>query len=106
MWFLNLCIVSEAPAILFEGSQLQVAPQPFTFKKGKKPPLALAGRVACKVTAENGPIKHGDLLVTSAKPGYAMRVDLDKLRPGMVLGKALESLQEGEGKITVLITLQ
>jgi len=65
-------------------------------------PLALAGRIPCKVTTENGPIKRGDLLVTSSKPGYAMRADPDKLRPGMILGKALEPL-EGDGKIVVLI---
>lgn len=69
-------------------------------------PLALAGRVPCKVTAENGSIKRGNLLVTSSKPGYAMRADLDKLKPGMILGKALEPLEEGEGKIVVLVTLQ
>lgn len=99
-------IVSEAPAILFEGSQLQIAPQPFTFKRGKRLPLALAGRVSCNATTENGPINSGDLLVTSSKPGYAMRADPDKLRPGMILGKALEPLEEGEGKIVVLVTLQ
>ncbi|MBU1872008.1 MAG: collagen-like protein, partial [Candidatus Omnitrophica bacterium] len=69
-------------------------------------PLALAGRVPCKVTTENGPIKRGDLLVTSSKPGYAMKASPDKLKPGMVLGKALEPLGEGEGKIVLLVTLQ
>lgn len=99
-------IVSEAPAILFEGSQLQIAPKPFIFKKGKRLPLALAGRVSCRVNTENGPIKCGDLLVTSSKPGYAMKGNPDKLKLGMVLGKALESLDKGQGKITVLVTLQ
>jgi hypothetical protein len=68
--------------------------------------LSLAGRVPCKATTENGPIKRGDLLITSSKPGYAMRADPEKLKPGMILGKALEPLEEGEGKIVVLITLQ
>jgi hypothetical protein len=67
-------------------------------------PLALVGQVKCKVTTENGSIKRGALLVTSSKPGYAMRADLDKIKPGMLIGKALESLEEGEGKISVLIT--
>ena len=65
--------------------------------------LTIAGRVPCKVTTENGPIKPGDILVTSSKPGYAMKADLDKLKIGMMLGKALESLDEGEGKIIALV---
>jgi hypothetical protein len=67
------------------------------------PPLALAGLVKCKVTDENGAIKRGDLLVTSSKPGHAMRADLDKIKPGMIVGKALEPWEKGEGKITVLV---
>ena len=66
-------------------------------------PLALAGLVKCKATTENGAIKRGDLLVTSSKAGYAMRADIDKLKPGMVIGKALEPLEKGEGKISVII---
>ncbi len=67
-------------------------------------PLALVGQVKCKVTSENGSIKRGSLLVTSSKPGYAMRADLDKIKPGMLIGKALESLEEAEGKVSILIT--
>ncbi len=99
-------IVSAAPAVLFEGATLQIAPKPFEFKKGKKPPLALAGRVKCKVTTQGGPIKIGDLLVTSSKSGHAMRGDENKIKVGMVLGKALEPLASGEGVITVLATLE
>lgn len=71
-----------------------------------KKPIGLVGRVLCKVSTENGPIEIGDLLVTSSKPGYAMKASMDKLKPGMVLGKAMESLKDGEGKIIVWITLQ
>ncbi len=100
-------IVSGAPAIIFEGSRLQVAPEPFQFTKGNKPPVALAGRVLCNaIVSEGGAIKIGDLLVTSSKPGYAMKGDPEKIKIGTVLGKALESLEEGEGKISVLVTLQ
>jgi len=69
--------------------------------------LALAGRVPVKVTTENGPIEVGDLLVTSSKPGYAMRGDRDIIKdmPGVVLGKAMGSLAEGEGEIVVLVNL-
>lgn len=100
-------IVSEAPAIIFEGSQAQIMPKPFKFTSGKKPPVALVGRVLCKVTTSNGgSIKAGDLLVTSSKPGYAMKGDPKKIQIGTVLGKAMEPLEKGEGKITVLVTLQ
>jgi hypothetical protein len=69
-------------------------------------PLAVVGIVPCKVTAENGPIQVGDLLVTSSTPGHAMKgTDRGKL-VGAVVGKALESLQEGRGVIQVLVTLQ
>ena len=70
--------------------------------------LSLVGRVPCKVTTENGSVKRGDLLVTSSKPGYAMKGEPKKIKemPGVVLGKALEELKEGEGKILVLISLR
>lgn len=68
-------------------------------------PLALAGQVYCKVTTENGPIKRGDILVTSSKPGFAMKADLEKLLPSMMVGKALEPLENGEGKIVILLNL-
>ncbi len=66
-------------------------------------PLALAGIVKCNVTAENGPIKRGDLLVTSSEPGYAMRVEPSEVKPGMLLGKALQVLEKGKGKIYILV---
>ena len=67
-------------------------------------PVAILGVVACKVSAENGPIRPGDLLVTSATPGHAMRGDDPP--PGTVLGKALGELASGTGLIQVLVTLQ
>lgn len=68
-------------------------------------PLALLGQVDCKVSAENGSIRVGDLLVTSSTVGHAMRAD-DDARPGTILGKALEPLPFGTGKIKILLTLQ
>jgi hypothetical protein len=69
-------------------------------------PLAIVGIVPCKVTAENGPIAPGDLLVTSSTPGYAMK-GRNRIRMlGAVVGKALEPLREGKGVIQVLVTLQ
>jgi hypothetical protein len=69
-------------------------------------PMAMVGIVPTKVAAENGPIRQGDLLVTSSQPGYAMKgTDRSKL-VGAVLGKAMGSLDSGEGVIEVLVTLQ
>lgn len=69
-------------------------------------PVAVVGIVPCKVTAENGPIASGDLLVTSSTPGHAMKgTDRGKML-GAVVGKALEPLRDGTGVIQVLVTLQ
>lgn len=69
-------------------------------------PLAMVGIVPCRVSAENGPIRRGDLLVASSTPGHAMR-GTDRLRMnGAIIGKALQPLQEGTGIIEVLVSLQ
>jgi hypothetical protein len=69
-------------------------------------PLAVVGIVPCKVTAANGAIQVGDLLVASSLPGYAMK-GRDRYRlVGAVVGKALEPLSQGKGVIQVLVTLQ
>jgi len=77
-----------------------------------KAKVAHSGRVQVKVDASYGPIAVGDLLVTSSTPGHAMRSEpMDvggaKLhRPGTLIGKALESLEKGQGEVLVLLTLQ
>ena len=58
-------------------------------------PLAVVGIVPGKVTAENGPIEIGDLLVTSSVPGHAMRGTDRNRMLGAVVGKALEPLSRG-----------
>jgi len=74
--------------------------------------VATTGRVRVKVDATNGPIKIGDLLVTSDKAGVAMKsvpVDVSGIRmhrPGTLIGKALEPLAQGTGEILVLLSLQ
>lgn len=72
----------------------------------KEIPLAIVGIVPCNVSAENGPIRAGDLLVTSATPGYAMKGTDRSRMLGAVLGKALEPLPAGKGMIQILVTLQ
>jgi hypothetical protein len=68
-------------------------------------PMAVVGIVPCKVSTENGPISRGDLLVTSTTPGYAMRATDATRLSGTIIGKALQPLLLGKGKIEVLITL-
>lgn len=69
-------------------------------------PMAMIGIVPCKVTAENGPISRGDLLVTASTPGYAMRATDKSRLQGAVVGKALQPLAKGTGKIEILVTLR
>lgn len=93
-------VVSAQPGlILGEGSD-------------SKEMIATTGRVRVHVDATGGAIEAGDLLVTSDKPGVAMKsqpVDLGGVkihRPGTLIGKALEALPMGEGDILVLLSLQ
>ena len=76
-------IVSTDPAYLMNSDQPGA-------------PLALAGRVPCKVT---GAVKAGDLMV-SAGNGMA-RAEADP-KMGTVIGKAIEDHEGGEGVIEVL----
>lgn len=69
-------------------------------------PIALMGKVYCKVDAGYGAIEVGDLLTTSATPGHAMKVCDPLKAPGSVIGKALRSLAEGQGLVPILIALQ
>jgi len=68
-------------------------------------PLAVVGVVPVKASAENGPIRPGDLLVASATPGHAMRAGPNPPQ-GTVIGKALEGLEKGTGVIQMLVVLQ
>jgi hypothetical protein len=69
-------------------------------------PIALVGKVYCKVDAQYSPIDVGDLLTTSPTPGHAMKAD-DPLKAfGSVIGKALRALDEGQDSIPILIALQ
>jgi hypothetical protein len=77
-----------------------------TPKSPDEVPMAMVGIVPTKVTAENGPIRPGDLLVTASIPGYAMRGTDRSRMLGAVIGKALGSLDHGTGVIEVGVTLQ
>lgn len=69
-------------------------------------PVALTGRVWCRVDADRGPVRPGDLLTTSATPGHAMRASDPARRAGAVIGKAMTSLEAGRGLVLVLVNLQ
>jgi len=75
-------------------------------KTGEEVPMAMLGIVPTKVSAENGPIKPGDLLVSSSTPGYAMKGTDHSRMMGALIGKALGHLDSGTGVIEVGIALQ
>ena len=77
-----------------------------TPKSPDEVPMAIVGIVPTKVSAENGPIHPGDLLVSSSKVGYAMKGTDRSRMLGAVVGKAIGSLDSGTGVIEVVVTLQ
>lgn len=74
-------IISTDPAYLMNAS----------FPIGSYLPVALTGRVPCKV---QGPVAKGTVLVTGTQPGTAQSIDNSKFAPGVVLGKALDSIAD------------
>jgi len=64
--------------------------------------VALRGRVPCKVI---GPVKKGDVLVTSDRPGFAKAsTDPHFVGASCVVGKALQNLESpSEGVIEVVV---
>jgi hypothetical protein len=70
-----------------------------------KVPLAIAGIVPVKASAENGAITPGSLLASSATPGHCMLAGPNP-PAGTVLGKALQGLDHGTGIILMLIMLR
>lgn len=69
-------------------------------------PIALFGKVFCKVDAAYGTVAIGDLLTTSPTPGHAMKAGDPLSAFGAVIGKALRPLGGGQGLIPVLVSLQ
>ncbi len=76
-------------------------------RDGHRAPVALVGKVYCKVDAQHTPIEIGDLLTTSATAGHAMKAE-DPMRAfGAVIGKALRGMPAGQkGLIPILVALQ
>lgn len=71
-------VVSTAPAYIMNSACPGV-------------PVALTGRVPCKV---QGPVAKGDVLVTGSLPGTAQRIAMN-YKPGSVLGKSLAEIADG-----------
>jgi hypothetical protein len=69
-------------------------------------PVALAGKVFCKVDGSFSPVRVGDLLTTSPNPGYAMRATEASRAWGTVLGKALAPLGDSQGLIPILVMMR
>lgn len=76
-------------------------------------PVGVVGILPTRVSAENGAIWRGDLLVTATRRGHAMRarpvvVNGVRLYPtGAILGKALEEFRgPGTGMIRVLVNVR
>jgi hypothetical protein len=78
-------------------------------KQGLQPnrkPVALLGKVYCKVDASYAPVEIGDLLTTSPTFGHAMKTTDQSQAFGAVIGKALRPLSGGQGLIPILVALQ
>lgn len=69
-------------------------------------PIALLGKVYCRVDATYAPVEVGDLLTTSPTRGHAMKATDQQQAFGAVVGKALRSLSDGKALIPILIALQ
>ena len=57
-------------------------------------------------TPVSGSIGPGDLLTTSESPGHAMKVHNHSMAQGAIIGKAMTSLDQGQGLVLVLVSLQ
>lgn len=69
-------------------------------------PIALSGKVMCKVDADFGPIEVGDLITSSSCKGHGMKASDSSQAFGAVIGKALKPLSKGKGLIPILVALQ
>ena len=68
--------------------------------------MALTGRVYCYIDADHGAVEPGDLITTSPTPGHGMKVSDHGRAQGAIVGKAMTRLDEGQGLVLVLVSLQ
>lgn len=96
-------VVSETPAIVFEGNRTALAGTgPLELQEGQAM-VALIGRVEVNASLEGGPIEPGDPLTSASEPGKAMKAN----KAGRVIGIALESYtgptEDNRGKILMFV---
>jgi hypothetical protein len=72
----------------------------------RRVPLAMVGKVVCFADASLVPIRAGELLTSSHRPGYAMAIRDRRRAYDAVIGKALSDLPEGVGTIPMLVGLR
>jgi hypothetical protein len=72
----------------------------------RRVPIALVGKVYCRVDSAYAPIDVGDLLTTSPTRGHAMRVVDPGRALGAIIGKALRPMNRGAELIPILVSLQ
>ena len=72
----------------------------------ERSPVALVGKVYCKVDASYAAIEVGDLLTTSPTAGHAMKATDPSRAFGAVIGKALRPLEQGRHLVPILVALQ
>jgi hypothetical protein len=89
----------DEAALAAAGISRATLPEATTLLLPNTVPVALAGRVPTRVSAENGPIQPGDLLTSSSVPGVAMKA----LEAGPVLGRALGAHTAGLGVVEAFI---
>jgi hypothetical protein len=77
-----------------------------TSESDDRRPIALMGKVLCKVDADYCPVEVGDLLTTSPTVGHAMRAQDAITAFGAVIGKAMQPIAHGRGFVAVLVALQ
>lgn len=63
-------------------------------------PVALTGRVPCMV---RGPVAKGTVLVTSDANGIAEALNSSLFRPGCILGKSLETIEDSSVKLIEVV---
>jgi hypothetical protein len=73
---------------------------------GPRAPIAMFGKVFCKVDAAHGCIEVGDLLTTSPTAGHAMKAADPTRAFGALIGKALRAHTSGCGLIPILVVMQ
>lgn len=67
--------------------------------------VAMMGKVWVLADADHGQIHCGDLMTGSSTQGHARRVDDVERAIGAILGKALTSLELGQGMVRILVNV-